>query len=151
MLFPLMSQHRIYSLTFPLRTGDYYNKARKIKQLYKLVTVILVKNTSNSSKWQNGKNISIQGRLQCLFFIHSPKELQFILQVPAPMSPPLGSPPDTAKQHLVLPLCSPAPLPWLHNNIYHFLGVIYTSAASSLSLQDAKDCNFSLDSAVQQR
>ncbi|CAK6446598.1 unnamed protein product [Pipistrellus nathusii] len=95
--------------------------------------VTLVKNASSSSKWQNGKNISIQGRLQCLLFIHKPGELQFILPVPAPISPSMGNPTDTAKQHLVLPLCSLAALPWLHYNIYHFLGIIYTSAASSIS------------------
>lgn len=31
--FTLKSQHKSDSLTFPLRMGDYYNKARKMKQL----------------------------------------------------------------------------------------------------------------------
>jgi len=86
MPFPLKSQHRIYILTFPLRTGGQQKK-NEIVAYCKLVTVTLVENIRSNSKRENAQNVCIQGRLKCPFLTYSPKELKFILQVLAQSSP----------------------------------------------------------------
>lgn len=74
---------------------------------------MLEENIRSNSKKENAKNVSIPERLECPFLTCSPKVLQFILQVPAPMSPLWEAAADTAKQHLV-PLCAPWHLTGLH-------------------------------------
>lgn len=132
MPFPLKSQHRIYILTFPLRTGGQQKK-NEIVAYCKLVTVTLVENIRSSSKWKNAQNVCIQGRLKCPFLTYSPKELKVILQVLAQSSPLLAN-------HLSLPSSTQCLLraPWhsAHGSIITFatlLGIIYTSYVSSLS------------------
>lgn len=83
---------------------------------------------------------STQGRLQCPFLTHPPEELQLMLRVPAPMSPP---PESHHRDGPAAPSASsglPGPHPWLHRTFTTFKG-LFTPLLPLFSLQDCKNVN----------